>query len=104
MRGPIVVALDNRLMTPQDLATRLVADGQGYVTVKPSAARPPGVWMAFDAPFEVRPTHFFKHRQITLGLCDYASAGNGWSSENLLRTWLRNRCSCARCIPPARGG
>jgi hypothetical protein len=44
--------------------------------------------MAFEVPFEVRPTHFFKHRQFTIAMCDFASAGNGWSSENLFRTWL----------------
>jgi DUF1680 family protein len=88
MRGPILLALDNRLAQAQDVAVRLVTDADGYVALQPAKTKPAEVWLAFDAPFEVRPTHFFKHRQITLRLCDYASAGNGWSSGNLFRVWL----------------
>ncbi len=88
MRGPILLALDNRLDVSQDVAVRLVTDAAGYVALRPAASKPDEIWMAFAVPFEVRPTHFFKHRQIHLAMCDYASAGNGWSSENLLRAWL----------------
>ena len=88
MRGPIVLALDNRLAREQDVAVRLVADAEGYVALQPAKAKPGEIWMAFEVPFEVRPTHFFKHHQITLTMCDFASAGNGWSSANLFRSWL----------------
>ncbi len=88
MRGPVVLALDNRLAPEQDVAVRLVADAEGYVALQPAKVKPAEVWLAFDVPFEVRPTHFFKHRTITLPMCDFASAGNGWSSANLFRTWL----------------
>ena len=88
MRGPILLALDDRLVKPQDIAVHLVADKEGYVALKPVISKPAGVWMAFEVPFEVRPTHYFKHYQTALAMCDYASAGNGWSSENLFRTWL----------------
>ena len=47
-----------------------------------------GIWMSFAVPFEVRPTHYFNHYQTHLVLCDYASAGNGWNSDNRLRVWL----------------
>lgn len=88
MRGPVVLALDDRLWKAQDVAAWLVADAEGFVTLQPRAQAPEGVWMAFDVTFEVRPTHFFKHHRITVPLCDYASAGNQWSSGNLFRTWL----------------
>lgn len=88
MRGPVLLALDDRLVKPQDVAVRLVTDAEGRVELKPSQTKPANVWMAFDAPFEVRPSHYFKHHQIQLALCDYASAGNGWSSGNLFRSWL----------------
>jgi DUF1680 family protein len=88
MRGPVVLALDDRLVKAQDGAAWLTVDADGYVDLAPSAGKPADVWMAFDVPFEVRPTHFFKHRQVTLTLCDFASAGNQWSSDNLFRTWL----------------
>ena len=87
-RGPIVLALDSRLNKPHDLALRLVTDTNGLVNVKPVAARPDTVWMAFEVPFEVRPTHYFNHHQTNLVMCDYASAGNGWSSESLFRVWM----------------
>lgn len=87
-RGPVVLALDDRLIKSQDVAAWLVTDPEGFVTLKPSASKPEGVWLAFDVAFEVRPTHFFKHHQITLTMCDLASAGNGWSGANLFRTWL----------------
>ena len=88
MRGPVVLALDNRLTQPQDLNVWLVADKDGYVALKPSTNHLAQVWMAFDVPFEVRPSHYFNHHQVTLTMCDYASAGNGWSSDNLFRVWL----------------
>lgn len=88
MRGPILLALDDRLVKPLDIAVRLVADKDGFVNLKPAAFRPAGVWQAFEVPFSVRPTHYFNHYQTNLVMCDFASAGNGWSSANLFRTWL----------------
>lgn len=88
MRGPIVLALDNRLVQPRDVATRLVTDADGHVQLTPATTKPSDIWMAFEAPFEVRPSHFFHHHQIKLTLCDFASAGNGWSEQNLYRVWL----------------
>jgi uncharacterized protein len=90
MRGPIVLALDNRFAHPKDVdaAVRLVADADGYVRLTPTANKPDEVLQAYEVPFEIRPWHFFKHRQITLTMCDYASAGNRWSEDNLFRVWL----------------
>ena len=88
MRGPIVLALDSRLTAPQNIAVRLQVDDSGHVDLKPCAAKPDDVWMAFEVPFEVRPSHFFNHRQITLAMCDFVSAGNAWSETNLFRVWL----------------
>ena len=88
MRGPILLALDDRLAKPQSIAVHLVTDKDGYVILQPHADKPADIGMAFDVPFEVRPTHYFSHHKITLTMCDYASAGNGWSSDNLFRVWL----------------
>ena len=44
--------------------------------------------MAFDVPFDVRPSHFYGHHRVTLAMCDFASAGNGWHPGNSLRVWL----------------
>jgi uncharacterized protein len=90
MRGPIVLALDNRFARPKelDVAVRLIADADGYVQLTPTANISKEVLQAYEVPFEIRPWHFFRHRQITLTMCDYASAGNRWSADNLFRVWL----------------
>ena len=88
MRGPIVLALDDRLTAPQDLAVRLAVNEDGTVDLTPAADCPPEVWMAFEVPFDVQPKHYFGHYQTSLVMCDYASAGNRWGAENLFRVWL----------------
>lgn len=115
VRGPIVLAFDNRLVQEQDTTVWLIAhplvyenltgnknykgyilpkydfpapDKEAYIDLKPIT--PPGkdIWMAFEAPFIVRPTHFFIHRQKNIVMCDFASAGNQWNENNLYRVWL----------------
>lgn len=88
MRGPILLAMDNRIAPTNDLAVWLVADAEGFVELTPAVSKPEGIWMAFEAPFEVRPSHYFRHYTTSIALCDYASAGNGWSGGNLFRVWL----------------
>lgn len=114
MRGPIVLALDNRFVKSENYNLWLLPDdtqwnhvdelgGLNYVLPKPS--QPPGacqqyielnpvanklsgVWMAFEVPFLYRYTHFFDHRQVNLVMCDYASAGNLYHEDNIFRVWL----------------
>ena len=71
-RGPVVLSLDNRL-TP---ATRDVVtiDPHPQLKLDPTAAKKIGAWMAFDVG--------------KLTFCDYASAGNAFSEQNVFRTWL----------------
>lgn len=88
MRGPILLALDNRLVPATDTAVWLSADAEGFVKLKPLVAKPAWAWMAFEAPFQVHPSHFYGHYTTNLALCDFASAGNAWNEKNLYRTWL----------------
>jgi hypothetical protein len=113
MRGPVVLAMDNRMVDKADYNLWLYADntkwthaddfgGLDYVLpepvnssgndvfieLKPAASKPSGVWMAFEVPFLYRHTHFFDHRVEPLVLCDYASAGNEYSTKNLFRVWI----------------
>jgi DUF1680 family protein len=88
MRGPLLLALDNRLVERQAVAAYLAVDADGFVNLKPSATRASHAWLTFDVPFNVRPYHYVKHYQTNFVMCDYASAGNGWSGENLMRVWL----------------
>lgn len=110
MRGPIVLALDDRLTTEETAVVWLIAhplpvEGpkkdyvaakhnfpppgqQGYIDLEPAAPRHDGILMAFKVPFWQRVGQFTQHRAKTLVLCDYASAGNQWSANNLYRTWF----------------
>lgn len=112
MRGPLVLALDDRLAPADDRNVWLLHDGYEWkhdkawkldyallrpagplpeemiLDLRPVEPPPPGVRMAFEVPFLVRPTHFVKHEKIVLRMCDYASAGNRYAEENLFRVWL----------------
>jgi hypothetical protein len=63
------------------------ASEQAYVELQPAASKTNDLWMAFEVPFFVRASHFVGHRTKSLVMCDYASAGNGWSQTNLYRVW-----------------
>jgi hypothetical protein len=88
MRGPILLALDNRLVPATDTAVWLSADAEGFVKLTPLAAKPAWSWMVFEVPFQVHPSHFYGHYTTNLALCDFVSAGNAWNEKNLYRTWL----------------
>ncbi|HOX59927.1 MAG TPA: glycoside hydrolase family 127 protein [Candidatus Paceibacterota bacterium] len=87
MRGPVLLAMDNRLVPALEAPVRLKVTN-GRVELTPRTARPDWAWMTFDTSFEVRPFHFHGHYTTNLTLCDFASAGNAWSETNLFRTWL----------------
>lgn len=72
LRGPIVLALDNRLTPPSD--RQITLDPKPGLRPNPVAAKKIGAWMAFDLG--------------PLTFCDYASAGNAFSEQNVFRTWL----------------
>ena len=63
-------------------------EGDIYIELKPFTSKPDDVWMAFEVPFLYRHTHFFDHTVKSLVMCDYSSAGNEYSTENLFRVWL----------------
>jgi hypothetical protein len=71
-RGPVVLSLDNRL-TPA-AAGQFTLDRNPVLKPDPAAAKKIGAWLAFDVG--------------GLTFCDYASAGNGFSEQNIFRTWL----------------
>ncbi len=76
-RGPVVLALDNRIAPPS--STNVMLGEQLKLKANPKAAKKIGAWMAFD----INGATF----------CDYASAGNGFSQDNIFRTWLPQPCS-----------
>lgn len=84
-RGPVVLALDNRLV-PAHRGTSATLDQSTapYVRLKPNpgAAQRISAWLAFDVRFKL------SGQTDTLTLCDFASAGNEWREGNCYRTWL----------------
>jgi len=113
MRGPVVLALDKRMVEEQPYNLWLYPDSTcwqfkdelgglnyvlpdtidrsgmvKYISLEPVSDKPSGVWMAFKVPFLYRYTHFFGHEVRHLLMCDYASAGNRYSEDNLFRVWL----------------
>ena len=59
-----------------------------YIEIKPVKNKPEGIWMEYEVPFLVRPSHFFNHHIKTLRMCDYASAGNEWNEKDQYRVWI----------------
>jgi len=68
----VVLSLDNRL-TPA-AAGQVTLDRKPELKPNLAAAKKIGAWMAFDVG--------------GLTFCDYASAGNAFSEQNIFRTWL----------------
>ncbi len=71
-RGPVVLSVDNRL-TPANVGQWTLGKAPD-LKPNPAAAAQIGAWMAFDV--------------AGLTFCDYASAGNAFSEQNIFRTWL----------------
>lgn len=114
MRGPIVLALDNRLIPPQDTVVSLFSklkygqtviappgyqyllpqpvvnpyETQQYIEMNPVVSENKDIWMTFEVAFVVRPSHFFNHHEKKIILCDYASAGNQFSADNVFSVWM----------------
>ncbi|RED85414.1 beta-L-arabinofuranosidase domain-containing protein [Cohnella phaseoli] len=110
MRGPVVLALDSRMVKEENVTLWLRPDSmkwkrnedwnmdyvllenvtadEEYIELTPIADKPEGVWMAFEVPFLYRPSHFVKHEKRTLFMCDYTSAGNEFCEQNRFRVWL----------------
>lgn len=86
MRGPLVLSLDNRLTPDAAIETTAMLDRSAfpYIELKPNpkAAARISARVAFDVPFIVEG----KTRLLTM--CDFASAGNAWTTANQYRTWL----------------
>jgi hypothetical protein len=72
MRGPLVLALDNRLNPTVD--RQISFDQPLDLKPNPFAAKKIGALAAYD--------------WNGLTFCDYASAGNAFSEQNIYRTWM----------------
>ena len=100
MRGPVLLALDNRFVEPKEVAVHLRVDDAQRVSAKERKMDRKDVWMAYDVDFEVRRSKFSAHPPLPLTMIDFASAGNQWSDDNLFRTWLPQPLLLAEAYPP----
>lgn len=86
VRGPLVLALDNRLTPDATGEIKATLDRSTFPFIElqpdPKASATIGAWEAFGVPFIVDG----KTRMLTM--CDFASAGNAWKTENQYRVWL----------------
>ena len=91
-RGPVLLARDSRF-GDGDVGEALdgpFADGARVAAFSPVRVASDEMWMAFSATL-----HAGGHGENpegalpqAIGFCDYASAGNRWSTKNYYRTWL----------------
>ncbi|HWI58428.1 MAG TPA: hypothetical protein VNZ22_14485, partial [Bacillota bacterium] len=81
MRGPVVFALDKRVTQLQPGAGKGTLSAQGLSRAK-AIQGGAGILMGLEVPFEVA------GKEVTVRLCDYASAGSTWSADSMLRVWL----------------
>lgn len=112
MVGPIVLAFDNRLVKENTKTLWLfdnslinmddpMLSGVYYklsnidtvlnnesIRIKKCENKPDNIWISYEVEFLYRATHFFNHRIEKVTMCDYASAGNEYKDDNILRVWL----------------
>ena len=86
-RGPLLLAIDNRITDETRQTLRLACDDQGFIEGEVVESPDPLIQFCLEVPCEYHRVHIIKE-QHTLRMCDYASAGNTWSGDNLFRVWL----------------
>lgn len=88
-RGPVLLALDNRMVKVESRAVYIETDNDGYVAAKSVKPACSGIWMAYEVPvYTRRGCVKQKLEQFNLIFCDYPSAGNQWVAINQFRTWI----------------
>lgn len=86
-RGPLLLALDNRLEAGRRESLRLSRDAEGFVQDQPCSSDDERIYFACQVPCTYHKVHIVTEEHQLI-LCDYASAGNAWSGDNLFRVWL----------------
>ncbi len=91
-RGPVLLARDSRF-ADGDVGAAFgggVEDGGRMECFSPVRVPSDEMWMAFTAPLsaDVHSENPEGALPSAVGFCDYASAGNRWSTGNYYRTWF----------------
>ena len=89
VRGPIVLARDARLGSPNvDESITPMVDKDGFVDLKPTGLNQNGIWMKYSMPFMLESHKEEANKPLEITLCDYSSAGNTIDELSWFRVWL----------------
>jgi hypothetical protein len=89
LRGPVVLARDNRFGDGFIYETAEIKEKEGEVELSPSAKKTENVWMSFTAPLILGTDLEGDFRNpLQVNFCDFASAGNTWGEDSRYRVWI----------------
>jgi len=89
MRGPVVLARDQRLGGPNvDDVITPVADTGGYFQLEPVNNKDKDMWMIFKGTFQRDSENAGETARGPIWLCDYASAGKTYDDKSWFRVWF----------------
>lgn len=89
LRGPVVLARDNRFGDGFIYESAEIKEKNGIVELSPSAKKTENVWMSFTAPLILGTDLEGDFRNpVQVNFCDFASAGNTWGEDSRYRVWI----------------
>jgi DUF1680 family protein len=89
LRGPVVLARDNRFGDGFIYESAEIKEKNGIVELSPSAKKAENVWMSFTASLILGTDLEGDFRNpMQVNFCDFASAGNTWGEDSRYRVWI----------------
>lgn len=90
MRGPVLLARDSRFEDGFVDEAGIVQHKNNLIELVTSTRKPEHIWMSFTAPLVLGTDLEGELRNPQqIHFCDFASAGNTWSSDSRYRVWIR---------------
>ncbi|MDP2889065.1 MAG: glycoside hydrolase family 127 protein [Bacteroidota bacterium] len=90
MRGPVLLARDSRFEDGFVDEAGIVQHKNNIIELVASTTKPEHIWMSFTAPLVLGTDLEGELRNPQqIHFCDFASAGNTWSSDSRYRVWIR---------------
>jgi DUF1680 family protein len=90
MRGPVLLARDSRFNDGFVDEAAIVQQKNNLVELHPATGKPEHIWMSFTAPLVLGTDLEGESRNPKpVRFCDFASAGNTWSSDSRYRVWIK---------------
>jgi hypothetical protein len=88
-RGPVLLARDSRFPDGFVDESAIVQQNHSLVELVPDEKKPEHIWMSFTAPLVLGTDLEGEYRlPRQIHFCDFASAGNTWSSDSRYRVWI----------------